>query len=240
LWHYRISGDKEYLKTNYTKVIKLLDSYRKDYEKDGLLGNLDKWCVVEWPDNFQDNYDVDIEQGKICEEPHISINAYYIEAVRTANKIALELGIEPYRNEKDLISAFLGAFYDDDKHLFTDGLNTDHISLIGNVMAFGLDLCPDDLCRENIINMIEERKISSVSLFGAFLVLMGFIRCGKSDRLKELMLDEGAWMRMLWEEATTTFEGWGKDTKWNTSLFHLTMSYGAVFLANIDHEKLFN
>ena len=239
LWHYRISGDKEYLAVNYPKVIKVLESFRRDYEKDGLLCNLDKWCVVEWPKNFQDNYDVDVVEGKICVEPHVSINAYYIEAIRTANKIATELGVEPYRNEEFLINAFLDAFYDNEKHLFKDGVNTDHISLIGNVMVFGLKLCPDDSCIDNIINMIEDRKISSVSLFGTFLVLMGFVRYGKADKIRELMLDEGAWLRMLREGATTTFEGWGKDTKWNTSLFHMTMSYGAVFLADIDHSKIF-
>ena len=53
------------------------------------------------------------------------------------------------------------------------------------------------------------------------------------------MLDEGAWLRMLSEDATTTFEGWGKDTKWNTSLFHLTMSYAAIFLSDTDLKKLF-
>ena len=35
---------------------------------------------------------------------------------------------------------------------------------------------------------------------------------------------------MLREGATTTFEGWGKDAKWNTSLFHLTLSYAVLFL----------
>lgn len=238
MWHYRFFADKEYLKENYPKVTKLLESYRRDYEQNGLLGNLDKWCVVEWPKNFQDNYDVDITEGKVCEEAHISMNAYYIEAVRTANKIAHELGLEEYRNEKDLTDAFTAAFYDKEKHMFKDGINTDHISMIGNVTAFGLGLCPDDICRDNIIKMIEERKISSVSLFGSFLVLMGFVRIGKPEKAAEIILDEDAWLRMLREGATTTFEGWGKDTKWNTSLFHLTMSYGALFLADIDIEKL--
>ena len=36
---------------------------------------------------------------------------------------------------------------------------------------------------------------------------------------------------MIREGATATFEGWGKETKWNTSLFHLTLSFAAVFLA---------
>ena len=44
---------------------------------------------------------------------------------------------------------------------------------------------------------------------------------------------------MLREDATTTFEGWGKDTKWNTSLFHLTMSYAAVFMVDAELGGVF-
>jgi hypothetical protein len=44
---------------------------------------------------------------------------------------------------------------------------------------------------------------------------------------------------MVSEEATTTFEGWGKDTKYNTSLCHLTTACVAVFLSEVDLEKLF-
>ena len=48
----------------------------------------------------------------------------------------------------------------------------------------------------------------------------------------KFILDENAWLRMIREGATTTFEGWGKDKKWNTSLFHLTLSYAVVFLTD--------
>ena len=44
----------------------------------------------------------------------------------------------------------------------------------------------------------------------------------KSEREKAELLaaDKGAWLNMLEEGATTTFEAWGKNQKWNTSLFH--------------------
>ena len=38
--------------------------------------------------------------------------------------------------------------------------------------------------------------------------------------VKELIKDEKAWLNMLSEGATTTFEAWGKEQKKNTSLFH--------------------
>lgn len=237
-WHYKLTGDMEYLKTNYPKVKNLLECYRKDYEKSGLLCNLDKWCVVEWPQNYQDGYDVDIQEGKVCEQAHVSINAYYIEAVKTANRIAKELDLCPYRDTQALTEAFVRAFYDREKHLFKDGVDTNHISIVGNSFPFAFGLCPDNKCVENITNMFIERKISAVSFFCAFPVLMGFVRYGMENKIKTLMLDEDAWLRMLKEDATTTFEGWGKDAKWNTSLFHLTLSYGAVFLSDINLKNL--
>ena len=34
LWHYRVKGDKEYLKKQYQNIINLFEAYRKSYEKD--------------------------------------------------------------------------------------------------------------------------------------------------------------------------------------------------------------
>ncbi len=230
LWHYNIVGDIDYLRKNYYKIIRLLESYRRDYEKNYLLSDLDKWCVVEWPGNFRDGYDVDITEGQVCNETHISINAYYIEAIKTANKIAKILGETYYREEVPLMEAFISAFYDKEKQLFKDSISSKHISIVGNVFPYAFGLCPEKASEEKITEMIADRKISSLSLFCTFLALQGFIRIGNTDLITDSLLDEGAWLRMLNEGATTTFEGWGKDTKWNTSLFHLTMSYAAVFL----------
>lgn len=239
-WHYRYTGDIDYLRINYPKVVRLLEVYRRDYETDGLLCNLDKWCVVEWPAAFRDGYDVDIREGKVCTESHVVIQAYYIEAIRVANRIASELSLPPYRDTTRLCEVFHQAFYLPDQGLFRDGVGTDHISLIGNLFPFAFELCPDERCRENIWQMLQARKIRSVSLFGAFPWLEGLVRNGLSEHIAETLRDEGAWLRMLAEGATTTFEGWGKETKQNTSLFHLTMSYAAVFLADIDLERLFD
>lgn len=239
LWHYNLTGDKAYLEKNYSKVIKVLEAYKRDYEKDGLLRNLDKWCVVEWPKNFQHEYDVDITEGKVCRDAHVSINAYYIEAIKTANRMAKILEKKEYRDETILKKAFFDTFYDEGKHLFVDGENTSHISLVGNIFPFAFDLLPDDEARENIINMICDKKISSLSFFCVFPALMGLARNNRYDLIKEAIADEGAWKRMISEGATTTYEGWDRDTKWNTSLFHLTLTDVAVFMADIDVGKIF-
>lgn len=239
LWHYNYTNDKEYLMQNYEKVKALLDAYRREYETDFLLRNLEKWCVVEWPRNFRHDYDVDIREGQICKPAHISINSYYIAAVRSANNIADILGLPEYRDEAPLISAFHTTFYVPEKKLFRDGENTDHISLVGNSFVYAFGLYNDNEFKEKFLEEFEKNKISSLSLFCTFPVLMGFVKNDRYDLIKESLLDDGAWMRTIREDGTTTFEGWGKETKWNTSLFHLTMSYAIPFMADIDLNKLF-
>lgn len=239
LWHYNVKHDTEYLKQNYPKAVRLLEAYRRDYERNGLISDLDKWCVVDWPDNFRQGYDVDITEGKICSTPHVSINAYYIEAVRTVNRMAEIIGEPQYRDVAQLKAAFENAFYDRERHLFRDSPSTEHVCLLGNVFPFAFGLCPDEECRENIIKMFSESGAHSMSFFGLFPILMGAVRCGRYGMIRDALLDRGAWLRMLDEGATTTFEGWGKDTKWNTSLFHLTLSYAALFISDADLNEIF-
>lgn len=240
LWHYRLAKDRAYLAECYPKICRLLDAYRRDYEKNGLLCDLDKWCVVEWPANYRDGYAVDITEGQICHEAHVSINAYYIQAVRTANKIASILELAPYRDERPLRQAFLDTFYNREKHLFCDGAEHDHISYIGNLFPFGFCLEDDPIFEEKMLAWIEERGIHSTLLFATVPLLVGMVRRGHADKIKNLLLEEGAWLRMLREGATTTFEGWGKDCKWNPSLFHMTDTDAAIFLADVDLEKIFS
>ena len=66
------------------------------------------------------------------------------------------------------------------------------------------------------------------------------VREGDFEAMKRLLLHEGTWSRMLREGATATFEGWGKDCKWNTSLFHMTMSAAAIFLSDADLTRIFS
>ena len=239
LWHYRLTGDAAYLAVNYRKVVDLLEAYRREYEHDALLKGVNKWCVVEWPGNFRHGYDVDIREGTVCEQAHVSINAYYIAAIRAANQMADILGLDAYRDERTLLDAFYSTFYDAARGLFKDGERTGHVSLVGNSFAYGFDLCRDESIKQNILALLDEHGMDSLSFFCTFPMLMGLVRDGDEPRIKAALLNDGTWLRMLREDATTTFEGWGKDTKWNTSLFHLTMSYAALFIADIDLPALF-
>jgi hypothetical protein len=231
--YYKLTGDKEYLAEKYDQLCEVLDYYKENYmQENGLLSKLDKWCVVEWPKEYRDGYDAQLIEGKVDNDVHNVINAHYIGAVKYMNKISGVLGYSPYFDEKPLLDSYIAAFYNKEKKLFRDNINSEHISLMSNVFPLMYDLCPDKETEDAIINLIKDRGFTKVMLFGAFPILEGLRRTGNTDLMYKFIKDENAWLRMLREGATATFEGWGKDCKWNTSLFHLVLTYVLIFLTD--------
>jgi len=231
--YYQYSGDKAYLAEKYDQLQEILDYYRQQYANgDGLLVNLDKWCVVEWPKEYRDGYMANVDEGGVCTDLHSVINAHYIGALKYMNKIAKLLGKPAYCDETPVVQSFYRAFYDPEKKLFLDVPDNDHISMISNVFPLMYGIYTEQETEDAILQLINDRGFTTVMLFGAFPVLYGMKRIGRNDLVLKCLKDENAWLRMLREGATRTFEGWGRDCKWNTSLFHLTLSYGALFLTD--------
>lgn len=237
LWHYNITKDKKCLAKNFKKMRKVIDFYKYNYERDGLLRDLDRWCIVEWPKNFQDGYAVDITEGKICAVPHVAINAYYLNAIKTLNRIAGILGEKDCYNADDLQDKFIRTFYDNERNLYVDSTESAHISLPGNVFPFAFNICPEGFV-DSFYRLAEQKGYDKIGIFTAFPLLKGLIREKQKDKVLQIIKSEGTWKRMLKEGATSTFEVWGKDLKWNTSMFHLTLSFIAAFLADVDLESI--
>ena len=234
--YYQLSGDKEYLARHYDALADVLDYYREKYsQEDGLLANIDKWCVVEWPANYRDGYDVDLTEGQICKTKHTAINAHYIGALKYMNKISKLLGKPDYADTKPLEEAFVAAFYDEKTGLYRDSEESSHISTVANVFSFMYGIFPKADTHEKIISFIEAKGYDSVMLFGAYPYLAGLKSLGLRDKVYDYIRSEKTWGRMLKEGLSRTSEGWGKDTKWNTSLYHLVLCYAVVFLC--DWEK---
>ncbi len=233
LAYWRVTGDAAQLERWYAPTAAMLDFYRANYERaDHLLYDLDKWCVVEWPNEYRDGYDYDLTEGRVCRGTHNAINAYYLGAVMGFNAIARLLGRPVYRDARPLYDAYVSAFYDAERALFTDSATSTHVSMPGNMVAYMYGICPDARAEASMLAMIRKDRLSSCMLFMTFPMLCGLKRTGNDELLRELLADEGGWRRMLREGATVTFEGWGRDAKWNTSLFHLTLSYALVFMTD--------
>ena len=229
-------GGTDFVRSRLPEFRKILDFYREQYATPGgLLSNLDKWCVVEWPQNMRDGYDAEISEGRICTVMHNAINAWYVGAIRCFNRVADSLNEPQYPGERKLAEEFVRTFYLPGEGLFRDSAVSTHVSMPGNVYAWFFGLCPDKNCERNVVDMIRRKRLSQSLFFVTFPLLAGLQRDGEEELLHDLLTDDNAWLRMIREGATTTFEGWGKETKWNTSLFHLTLSFAAVFLAEGTH-----
>ena len=230
------TGDVAFVRDRFAAFADILDSYRERYARaDGLIRNLDKWCVVEWPRNFQDGYDADVREGKVCTDLHNVINAWYVGAVKCLNAIAAQVGKPRYADVKPLEEAFRRVFYDSERHLFVDREGSRHVSLPGNVYAaFFLLEPPGDRAAHHaaFTALVREKGYSSISLFQFFPLFAWLRQNGETALFDELVLSPEAWRRNLREGATRTFEGWGRDTKWNTSLYHLTIASLAWFLCD--------
>ena len=234
-WYLELTGDTAFVAERFAAFADVVDSYRERYARaDGLLANLDKWCVVEWPKNFRDGYDADVREGKVCTDVHNVVNAWYVIAVRSLNAMAARLGRAPYADVRPLEGAFRAAFWDGSRHLFVDREGSRHVSLPGNVYAtFGRLPPPDDSdAHAAFLALVTGRGYSSISLFQFFPLFCHLRTMGEEALLHDLLVSPDAWFRNLREGATRTFEGWGRDTKWNTSLFHLTIASVAVFLTD--------
>lgn len=238
--HYHIKKDKEFIAQRYDALLDILTFYQKFYGKaDGLLYDLDKWCVVEWPQKWRDGYDVDLTEGQICRGTHNVINAYFIGAAKALNRLASIVGKRPAFDTVFLTDAYRNAFYDPAQGFFCDSAESRHISFPSNATALAFGLCPDRACEERIIQMMDKRRLSGCMLFMTFAAFCGLVRCGRRDLVYEMMKDKGGWLRMINEGATATFEGWGKSEKHNISLFHLCLTYPIVFLTDWNMEQIF-
>ena len=67
-----------------------------------------------------------------------------------------------------------------------------------------------------------EEKGFCCGVMPSYFLLKALAGAGHHEGVYRLLTNEGehGWVNMLREGATTCFEAWGKDQKWNTSLCH--------------------
>ena len=181
----------------------------------------DKWNLVDWPDNLRDNYDFPltsvIEKGL---GPHNVVNAFYIGCVKQTEEIRGILGIEKAKKSDDLVDAFHKHFYNPETGLYTDSPNTKHSSLHSNSIVAFYGICKKEE-EATIREFIMEKRLCC-GVYMAYFVLKALCRMGYYEDAYKLIVseDEHSWYNMVREGATTCFEAWGKEQKWNTSLCH--------------------
>ncbi len=221
LLDYKFTGEKAFLETYYPVAKGIVEHFRQYERNDGLLRQVaGKWNLVDWPENLRDEYDFTLSRPIVADGCHNVVNALYVGAMKTLAEIEqiLEIPIsyewEAYKN------AYFKVFYDKNTGLFVDSEESRHSAVHSNVypLYFGLVEEKEAL---PIVKFLEEKGLCC-GVFVSYFFLKGLAKAGYRDVMYRLLVNESehGWINMLREGATTCFEAWGKEQKWNTSLCH--------------------
>lgn len=218
---YKYTADKGIIKKYMPVMEGIVEHFRKYEREDGLLeGVNDKWNLVDWPDNLRDHYDFELCSVPSDKGCHNVMNAYYIGAIKKITMMKAAIGEEDNYNIQNLEEAYLKEFYKPDLKLFTDTNISVHTSLHSNVLPLYFSIAPDNAKKE-IVKLIKEKGLSCGVWFSYF-VLRALGKAGKFQEELDLIMNESehSWTNMIREGASSCFEAWGKNQKWNTSLCH--------------------
>ena len=228
LYYYETTGDRE-LVTNMVEsgaLNNLMDYFAQLEGQDGLLRNVDthKWVLVDWPSNLRGGYDYEKTKNGI----NTVINAFYYGTLKSAAELMRVSGSSDstYSNKASILKAsFNNTLTDATTGLYIDGIYEDgtpspkttlHAS--GFPLYFGL---VQEANINAVVDLIRRERLNC-GIYAAPYFIAGLFENGFSELGYELLTckDERSWHQMLKEGATTTFEAWGADQKWNTSLCH--------------------
>jgi alpha-L-rhamnosidase len=220
LEYYKQSGDESFLREMAPVAENMLRHFEAFQREDGLLAHVaDKWNLVDWPEGMRDGYDFPLTRpvGEGC---HNVVNAFYYGA-RTA--VAQIRGILQLAGSDDLTSfkkSFRQAFYNEQTQLFVDAERSQHSSLHANALPLLFGLVETEE-REPVVELLRSKRLSC-GVYMAYFVLKALASAGQYPLVYDLIRSEDlhSWGNMVKEGATTCFEAWSKELKWNTSLCH--------------------
>ncbi|MFO7636828.1 MAG: family 78 glycoside hydrolase catalytic domain [Clostridia bacterium] len=222
LIYYKHTGDKEFLEEMLPHCETMMESYRA-YERQGLLYDMtSELHLVDWPRNpydFSDGYDYDLGTGKTT-GTHNVVNAFHIGAHMNMNEIYAILEKPACDRVESLKKAYLEAFYDPERKLFKDTMESSHCALHSNILPLYYGIAPEESIGE-IIRFIRKKRLNC-GVYMAYFLLKALARHKEYELVYDLISseDDFSWYNMVREGASTCFEVWGKEYKWNTSLCH--------------------
>lgn len=221
LTDYQFTGDRAFLKSYYPAAKKMLEYFARYERADGLLdGVSEKWNLVDWPENLRDGYEFPLTRPVVARGCHNVINALYVGAIKTVAKVEEILLLPQTCGWERQKRAFVRVFYREDRGLFADSEHGTHCSLHANLYPLYFGLAPRG-AEDGIARFLAGRGLTCGTMTSYFL-LKGLAEAGYHGEVYRLITNTGSngWVNMLREGASTCFEVWGKEQKWNTSLCH--------------------
>ena len=220
LWVYKRDNDKDFLRLTFPYITGVYEYFMQYSQEDGLIeGVKEKWNLVDWPDNLRDGYNFPLTKP-IGYGKHNVLNAFWIGFLKAYQDICEILGEAVNIAIDNVEKSFINAFYNKETGLYCDSTQKTHSAVHSNVLPLLFDIGMSETKERKIVEYICQKKLTSMGVYMAYFTLAALMKHGEREKAELLATDKGAWLNMLGEGATTTFEAWGKNQKWNTSLFH--------------------
>ncbi len=219
-WVYSVDGDVDFVRFAEPYLTGMYKHFCQYMNEDCLLdGVKDKWNLVDWPDNLRDGYDFSLTKP-IGDGVHNVINAFWCGFLQSMDEMYSLLNMPLTGITEKAEKSFADYFYNEETNLFCDSRETSHSAVHSNILPLLFDIGINKKTKQAVINLLKERRLSSMGVYMAFFALAALKKQGEINLAKELTTDKNCWLNMLSEGATTTFEAWGKEQKKNTSQFH--------------------
>ena len=221
-WIYAKDGDIDFVREVEPYATGVYRYFLRYANKDGLLdGVSDKWNLVDWPANLRDGYDFELPADGVKSGLHNVINAFWCGLLSAMDEIYEILGMPPTGMTEQVKAAFVDAFYSPDPGLYVDAPGSSHAAVHSHILPLLFEIGTQDQARcDRLCDYVAQRGLTPMGVYMAYFALAALVKHGRVADAVRLATDRGCWLNMLAEGATTTFEAWGKDQKWNTSLFH--------------------
>ena len=153
------------------------------------------------------------------------VNAFHYNTLICMQEMAAALGkdedVDFYRERAALVKeSIIENFFDAERGIFTDGIDTDHASLHANMFPAAFGIVPEGY-EQNITNFIKSRGMAC-SVYGAQYLLEALYNLAEAEYALELMTSESkrSWMNMLEVGSTMTTEAWDEYYKPNLTWNH--------------------
>ncbi len=218
-WIYSVDGDIGFLRECEPYATGIYEYYKRYENSEGLLDGVVEWNLVDWPENLRDGYDFPMTKP-IGPGIHNVMCALWYGLKRALGEIYEILGKSLDTEAEKTRKSFIKHFYSEETELFIDSPNTLHGAVHSNIFPLLFKMYDDKKLDRRIISLLKEKRLTSMGVYMAYFALAALKEAGEYGLCRELATDGDAWLNMIKEGASVTFEAWGKEQKSNTSLFH--------------------
>ena len=199
------TADFELLQRNWDSLVN--DCSYHHLMQNGIIYNFPRKHIIDWPYHELKNFDCDAKSFAIP-------NFLNYAGLKILEKWApyAKKNSEPYSNlANEAFEAFQQLYFDKDKKLYRDGINSENCSMHSNLWALWCNAVPEEY-KAQIARFISDCG-PQCSLYTIQFYLDVLFRYGYDKQALDILINDSdrSWLSMLEAGLTLTAEYWEKD-----------------------------